>query len=86
MVLIRSPLPVDRTKKHCLTAAVIRTFFPELTLAIIPRLGLVGFSLAQPYLINSMINYISFHDRLPDYYGYGLIGAYALCYIGLAVG
>ncbi len=45
----------------------------------------VGFSLAQPYLIGSMITFITFHDRLPGNYGYGLVGAYALCYLGLAV-
>ncbi len=76
---------VNRRKKHCLTAAVFRTFFPELSLALLPRLALVGFNLAQPYLINAMITYITFHSRLPDNYGYGLIGAYALCYIGIAI-
>ena len=42
--------------------------------------------MTQPYLINAMITYITFHSRLPNNYGYGLIGAYALCYTGLAVG
>jgi len=82
----RRPRPVDRTKKHPLTAAMFRTFFPELSLALIPRLAHVGFSLTQPYLIHATITYVTFHRRLPEYYGYGLIGAYALVYTGLAVG
>lgn len=45
----------------------------------------MGFSLGQPYLIHATITYITYHARLPENYGYGLIGAYALCYIGLAV-
>ncbi len=60
-------------------------FSPISASATIPCLGYAGFGLAQPYLINSMITYITFHDRLPENYGYGLVGAYALCYIGLAV-
>ncbi|KAK3935755.1 P-loop containing nucleoside triphosphate hydrolase protein [Diplogelasinospora grovesii] len=83
--LLNSWNKVNRDKKHCLTTAVFRTFAPELTLAIIPRLAFVGFSLAQPYLINNTLLYITFHQRLPDYYGYGLIGAWALCYIGIAL-
>ena len=64
---------------------MFRTFAPELSLAIIPRLAYTGFSLSQPYLIHAMITYISNHRRLPDHYGYGLIGAYALVFTGLAV-
>lgn len=79
-------LPVDHKKKHCLTTAVLRAFSPELTLALVPRLGYVGFSIAQPYLVNSMITYITYHSQLPNNYGYGLLGAYAICYTGLAVG
>lgn len=57
-----------------------------MALAFIPRLVYMGFSLSQPYLVNKTITYISFHKTLPDYYGYGLIGAYGLCYLGIAVG
>ncbi|KAK3316810.1 P-loop containing nucleoside triphosphate hydrolase protein [Apodospora peruviana] len=53
--------------------------------AFIPRLAYVGFSLAQPYLVNKTILYIAFHKTLPNSYGYGLIGAYGLCYIGIAL-
>ena len=45
----------------------------------------MGFSLAQPYLVNNTILYITFHETLPVSRGYGLIGGYALCYTGIAV-
>jgi ATP-binding cassette, subfamily C (CFTR/MRP), member 1 len=76
---------VNKAGKHCLTTAVFKTFFPELSLAFVPRLAYIGFSLAQPYLVNSTIRYISLHDLLSVSYGYGLIGGYALCYIGIAL-
>ena len=64
----------------------MRTFLPEYMIAVIPRLSYSGFSLVQPYLVNSMILYITYHKQLPENYGYGLLGAYALCYTALAVG
>ncbi len=76
---------VDRSKEHSLTLAVVRTFLPELTMACVPRLIYMGFSLAQPYLVNNTILYITFHTQLPLSHGYGLIGGYALCYTGIAV-
>src|SRR3569833_2703350 len=69
---------VNRKRRHCLTAAVLWTFLPELSLALVPRLAYSAFSLVQPYLIHAMITYITLHSRLPDNFGYGLIGAYAL--------
>jgi len=64
---------------------MLRTFFPELSAAFFPRLALMGLSLAQPYLVNAAILYITFHETRPLNYGYGLIGAYALTYLGIAV-
>ncbi|KAK0615109.1 P-loop containing nucleoside triphosphate hydrolase protein, partial [Bombardia bombarda] len=51
----------------------------------IPRLAFTSFSLTQPYLVNSTILYIAVHKIVPASYGYGLIGAWALCYIGIAI-
>ncbi|CAK7233982.1 hypothetical protein SBRCBS47491_008794 [Sporothrix bragantina] len=76
---------VDQSKKHSLTYAVIWTFSPELGLALIPRLGFAAFSLTQPYLISSMLHYITNQAILPVSYGYGLIGAYAFVYTGMGL-
>jgi ATP-binding cassette, subfamily C (CFTR/MRP), member 1 len=71
-------------RKHCLTYTSLRTFAPELATAFVPRVGLMGLSLAQPYLVNAAINYID-NAELPKSYGYGLIGAYGITYLGIAV-
>lgn len=52
---------------------------------MLPRLAVVGFSIAQPFLVEATINYITKHTIMPVSHGYGLIGAYALTYIGFAV-
>lgn len=41
--------------------------------------------IAQPYLVKTTLAYIMSHDTLPVSYGYGLIAAYGLNYIGIAV-
>ena len=54
--------------------------------AAFPRLCLVGFSFAQPFLINRAILFASSPDTLENRnVGYGLIGAYVLVYTGIAV-
>ncbi len=53
-------------------------------MAFFPRVGLMGLSLAQPYLVNAAIRYID-NSSLSESYGYGLIGAYAATYLGIAV-
>ena len=62
-----------------------RAFRRELILIMIPRLAVVGFSIAQPFLVEATISYITNHSAMPVSHGYGLIGAYALTYIGFAV-
>lgn len=55
-----------------------------LLLPVVPRLCLTAFTFAQPFLINKTLNYVD--DQSPNSdYGKGLIGAWALVYLGLAV-
>ncbi|OAA65704.1 ABC transporter [Niveomyces insectorum RCEF 264] len=75
---------VNHQRKHCLTTATLKTFFPELAMAFFPRLGLLGLNLAQPYLVNSAIRFID-NKNAPKSDGYGLIGGYAVCYLGIAL-
>lgn len=77
-------LKANHKRSHCLTYTALSTFSPELIMAFFPRVGLMGLSLAQPYLVSAAINYID-NQNLPKSYGYGLIGGYALCYLGIAV-
>lgn len=51
---------------------------------MVPRLALVGFKVAQLYVVRTLLQYVQ-HGTLPTSYGYGLIGACAFTYIGSAV-
>lgn len=76
---------VRESRKHALSWAVLVTFLPELVVAWLPRLANIGLYLAQPFLIRSTLQYIKNHAVLPVEYGYGLIGAFGIVYIGIAV-
>ncbi|CAK7233120.1 hypothetical protein SBRCBS47491_008499 [Sporothrix bragantina] len=55
---------------------------------IIARLAVTAFNFTQPFLANAALNYLqsegSAEHPISPNYGYGLIGATALCYIGIA--
>jgi ATP-binding cassette subfamily C (CFTR/MRP) protein 1 len=53
---------------------------------ILPRLTQVAFTLCQPLLLRRLLNYLANRkDQESSSIGYGLIGAYAIVYIGMAV-
>jgi hypothetical protein len=57
-----------------------------LAAAIIPRLALTGFRFAQPFLVKTAVGFVSAPDGSNSANeGYGLIAAYAIVYIGIAV-
>ncbi|KAM3495136.1 hypothetical protein MY3957_001558 [Beauveria namnaoensis] len=69
-------------KKNAFVAACARAFASSFILAVIPRLLLVGFRFAQPFMITNMLQFIG--DRsAPQNIGNALIGAYALVYAGM---
>ena len=51
---------------------------------VLPRLLLVGLRFSLPFLVSDSITYTKSSDVSPNT-GYGLIGAFALVFIGLAV-
>ena len=51
---------------------------------VLPRLLLVGLRFSLPFLVSDIITYTKSSDVSPNT-GYGLIGAFALVFIGLAV-
>lgn len=72
--------------KHRLLLLVIRCHKTALLLAVIPRLCLMGFTFAQPFLINRVITFVEGDKgNDPRSFAYGLMGATALVYLGLAV-
>lgn len=55
--------------------------------AMVPRFFLIGFTFAQPFLITSAVGLLAateIDDRTADQTGYGLLGAAALIYTGIA--
>ncbi|PHH89568.1 hypothetical protein CDD83_5759 [Cordyceps sp. RAO-2017] len=53
---------------------------------IVPRLAYTGFSFSQPFLIERVLNFTT-EPEFPNSknYAYGLVGAYAIVYIGLSI-
>ena len=72
--------------RYTLTWAILITLWWPLLTAIIPRLCLIGFNFAQPFLITRTLNllYQPINETSKDE-GYGLIGAAGLIYLGIAV-
>lgn len=73
--------------KRALLRSIFSTTKMALLVTAVPRLVLVGFKFAQPFLINRIIKYVD-GDRGSDSksVGYGLIAATGLVYLGNAVG
>lgn len=66
--------------------AACRALWRPLLLVIFPRLCMIGFTFAQPFLISATLSLLSQpSDQKSTNAGYGLIGATALVYLGLAV-
>jgi ATP-binding cassette subfamily C (CFTR/MRP) protein 1 len=74
----------DKTRKRSLLVACFRAYAPSFLSAIIPRLILSALKFAQPFMITKVIRFVG-DKGVPDDFGRGLIGAYALVYLGMAV-
>lgn len=54
---------------------------------ILPRLGYTVFTFAQPFLVERVLNFMTEPEHVnSDNYARGLIAAYAIVYVGIAVG
>lgn len=74
-----------RGKKFGLIMDVAKSLGSALLIPIFPRVALIGFAFCQPFLINSTLSYLEQPSPSRDYnVGYGLIGATAFIYFGLA--
>ncbi|RDW84315.1 hypothetical protein BP6252_01905 [Coleophoma cylindrospora] len=72
------------TKKTVLVRTVVRAFGWEYIGVVFPRLCVVGLKLAQPFLVQSAVRFVD-SSTVERENGYGLIGAYALVYTGIAI-
>lgn len=65
---------------------ICKALWKQLLYAALPRVFLIGFTFAQPFLISRLLNFLAGpDDQKTASIGYGLIGATALIYLGLAI-
>jgi ATP-binding cassette subfamily C (CFTR/MRP) protein 1 len=74
------------TSRWMLPLASLSCFRFEIISVVPPRLLLIGLNYAQPFLFSRAINLLAEPiDQMTENYGYGLIAATALIYLGIAV-
>jgi ATP-binding cassette, subfamily C (CFTR/MRP), member 1 len=78
---------VDKNAKHPLVKSTFEALKWPFLAPALPRLFLIGFNYAQPFLINRTVEFVSQPSSAENKnVGYGLIGATAITYVGRAVG
>ncbi|KAJ6439743.1 protein related to tpa inducible protein [Purpureocillium lavendulum] len=82
-------IEVDRYKRDAkfgLFKDLCKTLADPLLRPVAPRVALIGFKFCQPLFINTVLDFLSEagETRRADF-GYGLIGACALIYLGIAI-
>ncbi|KAE8452148.1 hypothetical protein EG329_001615 [Mollisiaceae sp. DMI_Dod_QoI] len=75
----------NKTRKHSLLMTVCSVLKWNIIGSGAPRALLIGLKFAQPFLIRRTIDYVSNRNDQPGNVGWGLAGAYAIVYIGLAL-
>jgi ATP-binding cassette subfamily C (CFTR/MRP) protein 1 len=74
-----------KTHKHSLLRVVCSALKWNLVTSGLPRFILIGLKFVQPFLIRRTIDYVSDRKDQPANIGRGLVGAYAIVYISLAL-
>jgi ATP-binding cassette subfamily C (CFTR/MRP) protein 1 len=78
--------PGPKKHKYTLLLTVFKSLKMPLLAVVFPRLCFVGFTFAQPFLIEATLDWSERPRDSPDKdQGYGLIGAAFLIYVGIAV-
>lgn len=75
----------SQSRQNALLLAVIKCLRLEIATIAFPRLCVVGFSIAQPFLIGKFVTVLQQKDSLSQDMGYGLIAATAIVFTGIAV-
>jgi hypothetical protein len=73
------------TRKHALAYTCLWSLRWEVLYALVPKFLLVGLNLSQAYLIQGAVDVLQ--DNGSGFLGlrYGLVGGFAVVYLGLAV-
>lgn len=75
----------SQSGQNALLLAVIKCLRWEMATIAFPRLCVVGFSIAQPFLIGKFVTVLQETTPLSQDMGYGLIAATAIVFTGVAV-
>ena len=77
---------VTKKRPNALLFVAMRTLKWPLLSIVFPRLCFIAFNFCQPFLISRTLDWSSQPDDGQTYnIGYGLVGAYFLVYVGIAV-
>lgn len=74
----------DQTNAHALMGSVVKTLRGPIAYCILPRVCLIGFKYAQPFLISRTIGFADAPSQSNNI-GWGLTGAFAFVFLGLAL-
>ncbi|KAH7257946.1 P-loop containing nucleoside triphosphate hydrolase protein [Fusarium tricinctum] len=74
----------DVGKRFRLAKALAKALVVPLLLPVVPRLAMIAFQYSQPFFIHALLEYL-LHKDVPKNHGYGLIGAAAIIYAGIAI-
>jgi ATP-binding cassette subfamily C (CFTR/MRP) protein 1 len=64
--------------------SILRATHPAFLYGIFPRICLIGFRYAQPFLLSRAVNF-SNNPEEPDSTGWGLTAAFSLVFLGIAI-
>ncbi|KAE8452406.1 hypothetical protein EG329_001107 [Mollisiaceae sp. DMI_Dod_QoI] len=74
----------DKDKKRALVWATLKATRTPFLYCVFPRICLIGFRYAQPFLLSRTVNFASNADE-SDSVGWGLTAAFGLVFLGLAI-
>jgi hypothetical protein len=74
----------DKSLPKALFWATLKASAPAFSYGIFPRICLIGFKYAQPFLLTRTVNFTN-NPNEPDAVGWALTGAFGLVFTGLAV-
>lgn len=73
-------------ESHSLFVTTLKKFKWPVLAVVPPRLCLIGFNFCQPFLINRSVTYSQEpKTNQTNNIGYGLIAAYVIVFVGIAV-
>jgi ATP-binding cassette subfamily C (CFTR/MRP) protein 1 len=82
---LSAPFAGNHDRKYILLLAVLKCLRWEIAAAMVPGLFLVVLNIARPFMISEAVSFLETFDNASTNVGYGLIGAFALVYIGTAL-